>query len=312
MARACASELRYRAGRPCRRSWRPRLGREPGSSGRRPLLRTGVSGRGLHRRGQPGPVQLLHNSVLIGPPPNVGFTSYPNCGIGLSRHEIRSSQAVSFVDCMLWGRDGLQPGFCDGVPGEHALVVEDSRVTLYGSDLHGGDGVLVSGAAPPGIELAGISSERTLGRLKKILFPGAESGCAGSRRGHKKGRERESSNRHRQRPWEREFEKVPRTVMKLDGTLRRHDGLVFVAALKEVRVHESRVRTGARIHKGQRAPLWKLQRYVMRPAICLKRLGARRIGIPCRSRLRCPRGSRGRDRGRGCSACVRRLHPRGS
>lgn len=82
----------------------------------------------------------INDGVLVPPPPGVHFGNYPDCGIGLSRHNVINSAAVTLVDCMLAGRDGIRYPVCDGSPGEHALVVEDSRVTLYGGELIGGDG----------------------------------------------------------------------------------------------------------------------------------------------------------------------------
>lgn len=71
--------------------------------------------------------------------PGVNFYYYPSCGIGTSRHRVVSSDAVTFVDCSLEGRHGYE-GACDGYPGEHGLIVEDSRVAVYGGALMGGPG----------------------------------------------------------------------------------------------------------------------------------------------------------------------------
>jgi hypothetical protein len=80
-----------------------------------------------------------HNGGLVPPPPGLPFTSYPQCGIGQGRNRIVASAAVSLVECTFEGRNGM-PIPCDGSPGEHALVVEHSRVAIYGGSFVGGDG----------------------------------------------------------------------------------------------------------------------------------------------------------------------------
>lgn len=72
-------------------------------------------------------------------PPGLWGNDASDCGIGLSRHRIKTSAAVTLVDCWLVGRQGYQAG-CDGKPGEHGLMVEDSRVAIYGGALIGADG----------------------------------------------------------------------------------------------------------------------------------------------------------------------------
>ncbi|MEM8713031.1 MAG: hypothetical protein AAGG01_18930, partial [Planctomycetota bacterium] len=72
-------------------------------------------------------------------PPGLNFYNFPDCGVGTSRHKIVNSDAVTLVECTLEGRDGYQ-GSCDGYPGEHGLVVENSRVAVYGGSLLGGRG----------------------------------------------------------------------------------------------------------------------------------------------------------------------------
>ncbi|MEM1449737.1 MAG: hypothetical protein AAF957_07305 [Planctomycetota bacterium] len=82
----------------------------------------------------------INDGVVVPPPPGVHFSQYPDCGIGLSRHVIQGSAAVSLVDCSLAGRDGEFYPFCDGSPGEHGLIVDDSRVAVYGGTYVGGHG----------------------------------------------------------------------------------------------------------------------------------------------------------------------------
>ncbi len=80
------------------------------------------------------------NEDLIGlAPPGVPFYSWPSCGVGTSRHRILNSAAVTLVDCVLEGRRGADGG-CDGRPGEHGLMVEESRVAIYSGALAGGGG----------------------------------------------------------------------------------------------------------------------------------------------------------------------------
>jgi hypothetical protein len=85
-----------------------------------------------------------HNGGLAPPPAGVPFNSYPSCGIGEARNRIVASAAVSLVECTFEGRNGM-PIPCDGSPGEHALLVDNSHVAIYGGSFVGG-----SGADAPG------------------------------------------------------------------------------------------------------------------------------------------------------------------
>ncbi|MEM8712545.1 MAG: hypothetical protein AAGG01_16445 [Planctomycetota bacterium] len=75
--------------------------------------------------------------ALYPPGLNGGFPGH--CGSGTSRHRIINSEAVTLVGCSLAGRKGAEWG-CDGTPGEHALMVEGSRVAIYGGTFDGGNG----------------------------------------------------------------------------------------------------------------------------------------------------------------------------
>ncbi|QDV09890.1 hypothetical protein Poly30_54510 [Planctomycetes bacterium Poly30] len=88
-----------------------------------------------------GPIRMQDCAALrsIPNPPSWGFTSPHECGIGLSRQEVRSCDHVAFTACELQGDHGILGG-SDGTPGEHALLVDQSRVLVFDTDLWGGDG----------------------------------------------------------------------------------------------------------------------------------------------------------------------------
>ncbi len=151
-------------------------------------------GEGLDVTGCMGDVSLvgcvsIHNEVLVPPPAGVHFGNYPDCGVGLSRHVITSSAGVSLVDCALTGRNGIRYPVCDGSPGEHALIVEDSRVTVYGGTLIGGNG-----SDAPGCHgaYAGAGGDAVLARgaTSRVLT------CGGIREGGTGGRDLELNWSH--------------------------------------------------------------------------------------------------------------------
>lgn len=121
----------------------------------------------------------LNDGITVDPPPGVHFTNYPDCGIGLSRQTIVNSDAVTLVDCVFEGRDGTRFAVCDGSPGEHGVLAIDSRVTIYGGTLVGGDG-----SDAPGCHgaYAGAGGDGVLGRgadTRVILCDVAATGGTG-------------------------------------------------------------------------------------------------------------------------------------
>ena len=105
-----------------------------------------------------------HNGGLVPPPPGLHFSEYPNCGVGGARNQIVASAAVSLVECTFEGRNGL-PIPCDGSPGEHGLLVEDSRVAIYGGSFVGGSGAdaygchgAYAGAGGSGFKAVGVGT----------------------------------------------------------------------------------------------------------------------------------------------------------
>jgi len=102
----------------------------------------------------------------VGPPPGTSYWEWSNCGIGLSAHTIRNSDAVTLVDSVFHGARGLAFTW-DGSPGHHALMVESSTVALYGCFLFGGDGAdatspghfpVTAGAGGDGLRVLGAGS----------------------------------------------------------------------------------------------------------------------------------------------------------
>ncbi|MEM8713208.1 MAG: hypothetical protein AAGG01_19865, partial [Planctomycetota bacterium] len=144
-----------------------------------------------------GPVSFtsctsLDNDLTAPVPAGTSFTQWVMCGSGEARHKIESSNAVSFVDCTLTGREGFR-FFLDGTPGEHGLLVTDSTVALYGTTLRGGSGgpagdghIAYSGAGGDGLQASGtttrvFSSRSTLfgGDPGEKLFGQVIFGCGG-------------------------------------------------------------------------------------------------------------------------------------
>ncbi len=73
------------------------------------------------------------------PDSGLPYYQYHFCGVGGSRQVIDQSQAVTLVNCELFGSDNSSWGW-DGSPGSHGLRVVDSRVALYGCRLVGSNG----------------------------------------------------------------------------------------------------------------------------------------------------------------------------
>ncbi len=108
-------------------------------------------------------------------PTGVNWTDISMCNVGDSRHQVVGCRAATFVDCTFYGASGLSgvQGTYEGMPGHHALRVENSNVALYGCRLFGGEGgqgwgshfAVYAGAGGNGLYLKGTGSTARINDL---------------------------------------------------------------------------------------------------------------------------------------------------